>query len=431
MTLMDPALWEGKINTGTWVAGSGGTQEVKEPATGAVLGQVGVATADDVYAAAIRAEAVQKAWAATRPEDRAAVLRRAGILFETHAEEIQRWIIREDGSTPPKAALETHIAANECFDAAALPHLPQGEVLASNENRWSVARRTPAGVVSVIAPFNFPLILSIRAVAPALALGNAVLLKPDPRTAVCGGVALMRVFEEAGLPAGVLQLLPGGADVEKAASAAAFGSWMNSGQICMTTGRHIVHESVYDDYVAALVRKAEALTVGDPNTEDVAPGPLIDDRQTAHCVEIVNAAAAEGATIAAGGTNEGRFFRPTVITDLDRENTAWRNEIFGPVAPVAKFTTLEEAVELANDSEFGLSIGILGEVSVAMELADRLDAGKIHINEQTVSDESMAAFGGTKNSGNGTRIGGASVNVEAFTETQWLTMRSQIADYPF
>ncbi|MFE7197601.1 benzaldehyde dehydrogenase [Microbacterium oxydans] len=485
MTLMDPALWEGKINTGTWVVGSGGTQDVREPATDAVLGRVGVATADDVYAAAIRAEGVQKAWAATRPEDRAAVLRRAGTLFETHAEEIQRWIIREDGSTPPKAALETHIAANECFDAAALPHLPQGEVLASNESRWSVARRTPAGVVSVIAPFNFPLILSIRAVAPALALGNAVLLKPDPRTAVCGGVALMRVFEEAGLPAGVLQLLPGGAevgaavvdapevdvvaftgstgagraigetcgrllkrahlelggnnalivlpgvDVEKAASAAAFGSWMNSGQICMTTGRHIVHESVYDDYVAALVRKAEALTVGDPNTEDVALGPLIDDRQTAHCVDIVSAAVAEGASIAAGGTNEGRFFRPTVITGLDRDNTAWKNEIFGPVAPVARFTTLDEAVDLANDSEFGLSIGILGEVSVAMELADRLDAGKTHINEQTVSDESMAAFGGTKSSGNGTRIGGATVNIEAFTETQWLTLRSRIADYPF
>lgn len=485
MTLLDPTLWDGKINTGTWSAGSGGVQDVVEPATGAVLGHVGIATADDVYAASARAAAAQQSWAATRPEERAAVLRRAGTLFETHAEEIQRWIIRENGSIPAKAGLETHIAANECFDAAALPHLPQGEVLASDEERLSLARRKPVGVVSVIAPFNFPLILSIRAVAPALALGNAVLLKPDPRTAVCGGVSLMRVFEEAGLPAGVLQLLPGGADVgaavvdapevgvvaftgstaagraigqtcgrllkrahlelggnnalivlpgadvAAAASAGAFGSWMNSGQICMTTGRHIVHESLYDEYVAALVEKAAALPVGDPNLEQVALGPLIDDKQTAHCVEIVEAAVAAGATLAAGGTHEGRFFRPTVITDLDRDNRAWNEEIFGPVAPVAKFSTIDEAVELANDSEFGLSIGILGEMSLAMEVADRLDSGKIHINEQTVSDESMAPFGGTKSSGNGTRIGGATANIDAFTEVQWLTMRSRIAQYPF
>lgn len=485
MTLIDPAIWEGKISTGSWQPGSAGVQDVIEPATGAVLGTVGVADAADVYAAATRAAQAQREWAAKRPEERAAVLRRAGELFEQHGEEIQRWIVREDGSIPPKAGLETHIAANECFDASALPHLPHGDVLPSNEARWSLSRRKPIGVVSVIAPFNFPLILSIRAVAPALALGNAVLLKPDPRTAVCGGVSLMRVFEEAGLPAGVLQLLPGGADVgaavvdapevgavaftgstgagrkigetcgrllkrahlelggnnalivlpgvdvDKAASAAAFGSWMNSGQICMTTGRHIVHESVYDEYVAALVAKANALPVGDPNTEQVALGPLIDDRQTAHCAEIVADAADAGATIAAGGTHDGRFFRPTVITDLDRSNRAWSEEVFGPVAPVMSFSSIDEAVEIANDCEFGLSIGVLGNVSDAMAVADRLDSGKIHINEQTVSDESQAPFGGTKSSGNGTRIGSAETNIEAFTEVQWVTLRPQIADYPF
>lgn len=485
MTLLDPALWGGKINTGSWTAGSAGVQDVMEPATGDSLGTIGVASAADVYAGATRAAEAQKAWAAKRPEERAAVLRRAGELFEENAEEISRWIIREDGSIPPKAGIEVHTAANECFDASALPHHPTGDMLATNENRWSLARRRPVGVVSVIAPFNFPLILSIRAVAPALALGNAVLLKPDPRTAVCGGVVLMRVFEEAGVPAGVLQLLPGGADVgaavvdapevsvvaftgstgagraigetcgrllkgahlelggnnamivlpgvdvAKAASAAAFGSFMNSGQICMTTGRHLVHEDVYDEYVAALVAKAEKLPVGDPNTEQVALGPLIDDKQTKHCADLVAAAVDAGGTIAAGGTHEGRFFRPTVLTDLEPDNPAWVQEIFGPVAPVMKFSSLDEAVELANDSEFGLSIGILGDVGTAMELADRLDSGKIHINEQTVSDESMAPFGGTKSSGNGTRIGGAAANLDAFTETQWVTLRSGIPNYPF
>jgi len=485
MTLLDPALWTEKISTGAWQPGAGASYDVTEPATGEALGRLGAADAADVYAASARAAEAQRAWAAQAPEQRAAVLRRAGLLFEEHAEEIQGWIIREAGSIPPKAQLETHVAANECFDASALPHLAQGEVLPSDEARWSFARRKPVGVVSVIAPFNFPLILAIRAVAPALATGNAVLLKPDPRTAVCAGVSIMRVFEEAGLPEGVLQLLPGGADVgaavvdapevgmvaftgstgagrkigetcgrllkrahlelggnnamivlpgvdvAKAASAAAFGSWMHQGQICMTTGRHIVHESVYDDYVAALVAKANALPVGDPASGQVALGPLIDDGQTQHCADIVADAQAAGATVAAGGTHDGRFFQPTVITDLDRTNRAWAEEIFGPVAPVMKFSTIDEAVELANDCDFGLSISVLGNVTDAMQIADRLDSGKVHINEQTVSDESQAPFGGTKSSGNGTRIGGATTNLESFTEIQWLTVRPEIADYPF
>jgi benzaldehyde dehydrogenase (NAD) len=156
MSLLDSAVWDGRINTGSWAPGSAGALDVMEPATGDVLGHVGLAGGDDVYAAATRAAEAQKGWAALRPEERAAVLRRAGSLFEEHAEEIQSWIIRESGAIPPKAQLETHIAANECFDASGLPHHPQGDVLASDEARWSLARRKPVGVVSVIAPFNFP-----------------------------------------------------------------------------------------------------------------------------------------------------------------------------------------------------------------------------------------------------------------------------------
>ncbi|MEV4954788.1 aldehyde dehydrogenase family protein [Paenarthrobacter nitroguajacolicus] len=212
MSLLEASLWDGKIFVDRWTAGGGGVQDVVEPATGEVIGRVSVAPREDVATASKSAAVVQHEWAAKKPEERAAVLRRAGDLWELHAEEIQDWIVREGGSIQGKAALEAHIAANECWEAAALPSHPHGEVLTSNEDRWSFTRRRPAGIVSVIAPFNFPLILSIRSVAPALALGNAVLLKPDPRTAVCGGVALMRVFEEAGLPAGLLQLLPGAGD---------------------------------------------------------------------------------------------------------------------------------------------------------------------------------------------------------------------------
>ncbi|MGF9663296.1 benzaldehyde dehydrogenase [Arthrobacter crystallopoietes] len=485
MSLLETSLWEGKIYVNGWREGGSGAADSIEPATGGVLGRYGVASVEDVKEAAAAASAAQKEWAARKPEKRAAVLRRAGQLWEEHAEEIQSWLVRESGGIGPKAGLETHIAANECYEASALPSLPAGDVLTTNENRWSFARRRPVGVVSVIAPFNFPLILSIRAVAPALALGNAVLLKPDPRTAVSGGVTLMRIFEEAGLPAGLLALLPGGADIgaavveapevrviaftgstaagrkigesaarnlkrvhlelggnnamivlpgadlAKAASAAAFGSFMHQGQVCMTTGRHIVHEDIYEDYVAALAEKAKNLPVGDPKTGTVAIGPIIDEHQLKRIDSIVQDAVSAGARLAAGGTNNGPFYQPTVLADLDPSNAAWKDEIFGPVAPVTKFATIDEAVELANNNEYGLSLSILGDVGLAMQIADRVDSGKVHINEQTVSDEANSPFGGTKNSGNGSRIGGHQANMESFTELQWLTVRPEIAEYPF
>lgn len=485
MTLLATSLWHGKIYLNGWVEGRGGILPVVEPATGRSLGSVGAATPEDALEAATAAAAAQIEWASRKPEERAAVLRRAGQLFEDHAEEIQGWIIRESGGIPPKAQLETHIAANECYEAAGLPGHPHGEVLTSNEDRWSFARRLPAGVVSVIAPFNFPLILSIRSVAPAIALGNSVLLKPDPRTAVSGGVVLMRIFEEAGLPAGVLQLLPGGADVgaavveapevriisftgstpagrkvgeaaarhlkrahlelggnnalivlpgadlEKAVSAGAFGSFMHQGQICMTTGRHVVHESIHDEYVALLAAKANGLPVGDPAQEQVALGPIIDEKQRTHIDSIVQDSIAGGGTLAAGGTADGPFYRPTVLSGLTADNRAWTDEIFGPVAPVISYSTIDEAIDLVNSSEFGLSVGILGDVGLAMKVADRIHSGKIHINEQTVSDEANSPFGGVGASGTGSRFGGAAANIEAFTETQWLTMRPEIAPYPF
>src|SRR6266702_5363201 len=214
--LINEDQWAGRINLSGWRPGGGGTQPVVEPATGKVLGSLGLADTDDVLHAAAAAQRAQRAWAATPPAERAAVLRRAGDLWLEHRAEIEEWIVREGGSVRPKAAVETEMAAGICYEAAALPTHPHGEVLTSQEMRWSFARRRPVGVVSVIAPFNFPLILSIRSVAPALALGNAVLLKPDPRTAVSGGTVLTQVFRAAGLPDGVLQLLPGGREIGEA-----------------------------------------------------------------------------------------------------------------------------------------------------------------------------------------------------------------------
>lgn len=486
MGLLDSNVWHGKIYTADgWVAGGAGEIVSYEPATGEALGSVGAASADDVYASARAAAAAQVEWANTNYEVRAAILRKAGELIEEHTPELHQWIIREAGSIPPKAGLETHVSAQECFEAAALPSFPNGVMLPSTEPRWSMARRRPAGVVTVIAPFNVPMILAIRSVAPALALGNAVLLKPDPRTSICGGVALVRIFEEAGLPKGLLHLLPGGietgeatitapevrivsftgstaagrkvgelagkhlkrahlelggnnalivlpgADLALAASAGAFGSFLHQGQICMTTGRHLVHESLHDEYVAALAEKASHLPVGNPATDQVALGPIIDEKQRDNIDRLVQETVKAGATLAAGGTHEGLFYKPTVLANVDPSMPAYANEIFGPVAPVVKFSTIEEAVELAKGTEYGLSLGILGDVGMAMEIADQIHSGIIHINEQTVADEANIPFGGVGESGTGSRFGGPEANIEAFTETQWLTVRSQIAPYPF
>jgi benzaldehyde dehydrogenase (NAD) len=486
MTLMDAKTWTGQVFSDGWNTSRAGDAAVVEPATGAELGRVGIAGPEDVAAAAVRAVRAQREWAAASFEDRAAVLRRAGRLFEEHAEEIGDWVVRETGAVRPKAELETHIAAQECYEASALASQPLGEILPTTRKRLSLARRVPVGVVGVIAPFNFPLILSIRSVAPALAAGNAVILKPDLRTAVSGGVALARVFEEAGLPPGLLHVLPGGVgtgqalvgdplvrvisftgstaagravgeacgrllkrahlelggnnalivlddvDLDLAVSAGAWGSFLHQGQICMTTGRHLVHASIVDEYVARLAEKADHLPVGDPMSGQVALGPLIDAGQRDKVHGLVTASVEAGARLAAGGTYEGLFYRPTVLADLPAGAPAYAQEVFGPVAPVMSFSTIEEAAALASDSEYGLSLGILTrDVMKGLALADLIPTGIVHINDQTVDDEAVAPFGGVGASGTGSRFGGSRANIEAFTETQWVTMQGDIARYPF
>ena len=486
MSLLDTTVWDGQVYSFGWRDAKGGTRPVVEPATGKQLASIGVASAADVADACAAAKSAQPGWAAVGFQERAAVLRRAGEIVEANADEIHWWIVREAGSVLPKAQLETHVAAQECFEAAALPSHPYGELLRSEQPRMSLERRVPAGVVGVIAPFNVPLILAIRSVAPALALGNTVVLKPDPRTAVSGGVVLARVFAEAGLPDGVLHVLPGGAgagealvadpnvrvisftgstaagrkvgeaaarhlkrahlelggnsalvvlddvDLDLAVGAGAFGSFLHQGQICMTTGRHLVHERIADAYVEALAAKAAALPVGDPATEQVALGPVIDAGQRDKIHGLVTASVDGGARLAAGGTYEELFYRPTVLADLTTDAPAYAQEVFGPVAPVMRFRSGEDAARLAADTEYGLSLGILTRDPLrGLELAERIPSGIVHINDQTVSDEAVIPFGGVGSSGTGSRFGGAAANIEAFTETQWVTMRSEIPAYPF
>ncbi|MFE2826517.1 aldehyde dehydrogenase family protein [Streptomyces sp. NPDC059271] len=478
MPLLDPTTWQARPL-------SGGEHPVTEPATGERLGAVTLAAADDVAAAARAAHAARAEWAGAPHFVRAAVLRKAGDLFAEHADELRDWIVRESGSIPGKADFELHVAAQECYEAAALASRPTGQVLPSEAPRLSYTRRVPVGVVGVIAPFNAPLILSIRSVAPALALGNGVVLKPDPRTAVCGGLAPAAVFAEAGLPDGLLHVLPGGAEVGQALvadplvpvvsftgstgagravgeaagrhlkrahlelggnsalvvladadldaviSTAAWGSFFHQGQICMTTGRHLVHASLYEEYVERLAAKADSLAVGDPYREQVHLGPIIDDAQLAKIRGLVEASTARGAKLAAGGEHDRLFYRPTVLAGVDDTTPAYTEEVFGPVAPVRSFDTLDEAAALASAGPYGLSLGIVTrDTARGLELADRVPTGIVHINDQTVNDEAVAPFGGTAASGTGARFGG-DANLDAFTDIRWTTVRGDVAGYPF
>jgi benzaldehyde dehydrogenase (NAD) len=443
--LLDSGVWHGQIYSGGWVGAHGGDMPIMEPATGSELGRSGKADASDVATAATAAAAAQPGWAATNFEERAAVLRRAGDLILAQAADLQRWVSRETGAIDGLAGFAVGVAAQECYEAATLASRPIGEILPSNQPRLSLLRRQPVGVVGVISPFNVPLILSTRSIAPALALGNAVVVKPDLRTPLAGGFIQARVFEEAGLPAGLLHVLPGGSDVgealivdprvrvisftgstatgrrvaelaarhlkrvhlelggnsalvilddadlDAAVSAGAWGSFLHQGQICMTAGRHIVHERVADAYVTALAEHAGHLPVGDPASGQVALGPLIDAGQRDKVHHLVTSTVDAGAKLAAGGTYENLFYRPTVLDGVTEAMPAYAQEVFGPVAPVIRFADLDQAARLAADSGYGLSLGILTkDVMKGMALADRIPTGIVHINDQTVNDEAVA-----------------------------------------
>ena len=484
-TLLDEQEWTGKIYSDGWVDAPVQIETV-EPATGEALGTAGGGDAETIARAASSAAAAQREWAATPITKRVAIIRRAGEVMEQHRDELTTWLVRESGSIPGKAAVEIGASIGQLDMAAALISHPLGLALPSlTPGRSSTARRVPVGVVGVITPWNFPYVLAMRSIGPALALGNAVVLKPDANTPVTGGVAIARIFEEAGLPEGVLHVLPGDgtvgqalvadpnirmisftgstatgrlvgetagrtlkrtilelggnsplvvlddADIEAASSAGAWGSFLHSGQICIAVSRHIVHESVVEAYTAALAERAERLPVGNPATEEVALGPIINQKQVDRVRRIIDETVAQGAKLRAGGTNDGPFFRPTVLGEVTTSMPAYAEEIFGPVAPVISFRDDAEAVALANGTEYGLAAAVQsGSPGRAAAIAEQLHAGMVHINDQTVNEEPPAPFGGFGCSSNGGHFGGVA-NLELWTEWQWQTARDKASPFPF
>ncbi|MDH4550791.1 benzaldehyde dehydrogenase [Pseudomonas sp. BN607] len=465
---------------------SGGTVPLMEPATQSVLADLTLATAADVNNSSSRAAVAQRSWAAAPFDQRAKVLRKAAELLSDRQALFNSWNVRECGSITAKAAWELEASCEQLYLAAGLAAQPHGQIIPSAiPGRLNLWTRIPIGVVGVITPWNYPLLLAMRSIAPALALGNAVLLKPAIQGSVCGGLLLAELFKDAGLPDSVFQVLPGeaeagealvndpnvhmisftgstaigrrigsvcggllkkvalelggnnafvvlqDADIEAAASHGAWGAFLHQGQICMQAGRHLVHASVADAYAQALTRHAEALLSGDPNVDQVHLGPLINAHQHQRVDALVQDSIAQGAVLQAGGPGPGLLYNATVLTGVSPDMPVFTDEVFGPVAPIMPFETDDELVTLINSSPYGLAAGIhTADMARGMSIAARLHTGMVHINDQTVNAEYNVPFGGMGASGNGGRFGG-SVNAEEFTQSQWVSVAATPAIYPF
>ncbi|MFB6250423.1 MAG: aldehyde dehydrogenase family protein [Halobellus sp.] len=481
------AFWNALYIDGEWVTpGDRDTLDVTNPTNGETISQVPAATAEDVddaYEAAVEA---QTQWAETTPDERAAVVRRTADLIDEHETAIREILAVESGAAKPRQDIEhggtvtfVHDAASFAFRAAG------GHSQSKIPGKENIVQKEPAGVVGVISPWNVPLKLSIRAVAPAIALGNSVVLKPAEETSISGGLLLARLFEKAGLPDGVLNVVPGkgseagdrtaahpdsdviaftgstpvgqlvgqnavdhfafpalelggnnphvvleDADLDQAVAAGTFGSFWNQGQVCISINRHLVHESIYDEYVERLTARAAELKMGDPADDDVVIGPIINEEQRDEMMGYLEATLEQGATLETGGEADGLFVEPTVLSDVTNEMAAACNEHFGPFAPVIPFGDDETAVELANATEYGLAASVHSEDrGRARDVADQIDAGMVHVNDQTVNVEPHVPFGGMKNSGMG-RYNGKWI-IDEFTETKWTSVQREPRDYPF
>jgi acyl-CoA reductase-like NAD-dependent aldehyde dehydrogenase len=474
---------------GEWVpAASGETFEDRDPFTGDVVATVPAGGAEDARRAIEAAAAAFEAWAATPPAVRQRIFLKAADVLESRHDEVVSLLARETGCGFGFGMFQLHFVPGLLRQAAALAYAPIGTVIPSDTGAFSMGLRRPVGVVGAIAPWNAALILSARSIAAPLALGNTVVLKPSEWSPYVGGLMWGEIFTEAGLPAGVLNVVthaPGqagpvgeelvshpavrrlnftgstttgrrlaeacgrslkrivlelggynpllvlaDADVDYAVNASVFGSFLHQGQICMSARRLIVERPVADEFVEKLVAKTKTLKAGDPKEMDTIIGPLINGGALATVKARVDDAVARGAKVLAGGEAVGPCYAATVLADVPAEAEFAQVETFGPVVAVEVVESAEEAIERANATAYGLSSGIItSDADRGLALAQKLDAGIVHVNDQPVGDEPQMPFGGVKDSGFG-RFGGQAV-VDEFTELRWITVQSGSHPFPF
>ncbi|MFB7910605.1 aldehyde dehydrogenase family protein [Kitasatospora sp. NPDC059146] len=472
---------------GEWCSGSGSWDIVDvDPYTGDKLATITVATVAEVDRAYRAAERAQRTWAATNPYQRRLVFERALRLLEEREGEIVRAVMAELGGTALKAGFELSLVKDVLRECLHLSVATEGRLLPSpapgKENRLY---RLPVGVVGVISPFNFPLFLGLKAIGPALALGNGVVLKPHQETPIVGGSLIAKLFEDAGLPPGLLNVVItdiaeigdsflehpvpkvisftgsdqigrhvatvaaahfkrtvlelGGnsalivlddADVDYAVDAAVFSRFVHQGQVCMAANRVLVDRRVLAEFTEKFVAKIASLTVGDPRDPATHIGPLINAVQADAINAQVDQAVAGGATALLRGATAGSLMAPTVLTGLAEDAPILQRELFGPVVLLVPFDGEEEAVRLANHTPFGLSGAVhTADVERGVRVAQRIETGMIHVNGGTIADEPGVPFGGEKNSGLG-RLNGE-YTVDAFTTVKWISVQHGRAQFPF
>ena len=474
---------------GEWIDASDGTFDDRDPFTGEVVARVASAGREDARRAIEAAAAAFPAWSQTPPAERQRVFLKAADILESRTEEIVGLLARETGCSFGFGMFQTGFVAGLFRQAAALAYSPVGQVLPSDvPGTFAMALRRPVGVVGAIAPWNAALILSARSLAAPLALGNTVVLKPSEWSPVSGGLLWGEIFTEAGLPAGVLNIVahaPGeagpigdelvenpavrrinftgstatgrklaeaagrqlkrvvlelggynplivlaDADLEYAVNATTFGAFLHQGQICMSARRIIVEKPIADEFVSKLAEKTKTLKAGDPKEQDTIIGPLINEQALETVRTRVEDAVAKGAAVLAGGEAVGPVFQATLLANVPPESAFAREETFGPVAAVEIVDNAEDAVARANATAYGLSAGIItSDADRGFELAQQIESGIVHVNDQPVADEPQMPFGGVKDSGFG-RFGGEAV-IDEFTETRWVTVKSAGHPFPF
>ena len=474
---------------GEWQSGQDDSVNTNtNPYNGDTLVEIQQATSEQLDEAYQAATAAQTEWAKKTPAERSAVMYKVVNVLDQRQAEIVDWLIKESGSTRIKAMAEFSNARSITLEAATFPSRVHGEIRPSNTpGKEHFIYREPIGVVAVISPWNFPLHLTQRSIAPALALGNAVVLKPASDTPITGGLLLAKIFEEAGLPKGLLNVVVGAgseigdaivthktpslvsftgstsvgkhigelanggdyikqvalelggnspfvvlkdADIDQAVKAAAFGKFLHQGQICIAINRIIVEDEIYDDFVERFLAHVKTLKVGDPSKQDTAVGPIINEKQVKSLKEKIAKAQESGANMILSGEIKGQVVPPHIFTEVTREMDLSCNEVFGPLVGIIRAKDEDDALSIANDSMYGLSSAVFtADMQKGLRFARGIRAGMTHINDISVNDESHVPFGGEKNSGIG-RFNGEWV-LEEFTRTHWISMQNTPRQYPF